>query len=161
MLGAVALSIYAVRIAPLDAIPDISEPQFIVYAKWACSPQLLEAKVAAPVIESLVGWPGVRTIRTTSHMGYCFIYVILDDESQRQSVQQRVVERLSALRPQLPADAAGALAPNASSMGWIYQYALVDRTSERDLRDLRVLDESRIKPTLQAVAGVASVGGLE
>jgi copper/silver efflux system protein len=88
VIAAIALSIYAIRIAPLDAIPDISDPQIIVYAKWARSPQLLEAKVAAPVIDSLVGSPGVRTIRATSHMGYCFIYVILDDESQRQMVQQ-------------------------------------------------------------------------
>jgi copper/silver efflux system protein len=164
VMAAIALSIYAIRIAPLDAIPDISDPQIIVYAKWARSPQLLEAKVAAPVIDSLVGSPGVRTIRATSHMGYCFIYVILDDESQRQTVQQRVVERLNAVRPQLPADATVALGPNASSMGWIYQYALVDRSGERDLRDLRVLNESRIKPAFQAVAGVAevaSVGGLE
>ena len=164
VLCAVGLSVYALKVAPLDAIPDISDPQIIVYAKWARSPQLLESEVADPLIESLAGTPGVRAIRATSHMGVSFIYILLNNESARQTVQQRVTDRVNAIRPRLPADASVTLGPNASSMGWIYQYALLDRSGRLDLRDLRLLNENRIKPALQVVSGVAevaSVGGLE
>ena len=97
-------------------------------------------------------------------MGYSFIYVILGNNARRETVQQLVLDRINTIRPQLPADANITLGPNASSMGWIFQYALVDREQTRDLRDLRLLNESQIKPALQSVAGVAevaSVGGLE
>jgi Cu(I)/Ag(I) efflux system membrane protein CusA/SilA len=97
-------------------------------------------------------------------MGYSFIYVILDDAAQRDKVQQLVLDRISTIRPQLPSDANVSLGPNASSMGWIYHYALIDREGNHDLRELRLLNESQIKPALQTVPGVAelaSVGGLE
>ena len=162
--AAVGGSIYAIGTAPLDAIPDISDPQIVVYVKWPRSPQLLESDVTEPLIKALLGTPNIQSIRGASHMGYSFIYVILDDPAQRANVQKVVTDRLSALRPQLPSDAVITLGPNASSMGWIYQYALVDREGLRDLRELRLLNESQIKPALQSVAGVAevaSVGGLE
>ena len=161
---AVAFSIYAARTAPLDAIPDISDPQVVVYVKWPRSPQLLETDVTEPLIRALTGSPGVQSIRGTSHMGYSFIYVILESDANRAVVQQRVLDKINAIRPQLPADAVVTLGPNASSMGWIYQYALVDKEKLRDLRELRLLNEGQIKPALQSVPGiaeVASVGGLE
>lgn len=161
---AAALSVYAIRVAPLDAIPDIADPQIVVYAKWPRSPQLLESEVTAPLIESLVGTADIQSVRGTSHMGYSFIYVILNDASRRDAVRQRVLDRINAMRARLPADAVVTLGPNASSVGWIYQYALVDRQGSRDLRDLRQLNENTIKPALQSVRGiaeVASVGGLE
>jgi Cu(I)/Ag(I) efflux system membrane protein CusA/SilA len=160
----VAFSLYAVRTASLDAIPDISDPQIIVYAKWPRTPELLETEVTEPVIKSLAGSPDIQAIRATSHMGFSFIYVILRDESRRAQVRQLVMDRINAIRPQLPADALVTLGPNASSMGWIYQYALVDKEGTRDLRELRLLNENQIKPALQTVTGVAevaSVGGLE
>lgn len=160
----VVLSLYAIRSAPLDAIPDISDPQIIVYAKWPRTPALLESEVTEPVIKALVGSPDIQAIRATSHMGYSFIYVILKSDRQRAEVRQWVTDRINAIRQQLPADAIVTLGPNASSMGWIYEYALVDRSGERDLRDLRLLNENQIKPSLQNVPGVAevaSVGGLE
>jgi len=158
------LSIYAIGTSSLDAIPDISDPQIVVYVKWARSPQLLESDVTAPLVTALVGAPGVRSVRGTSHMGYSFIYVIMTRDADRDRVRQLVLDRVNAIRPQLPPDATVSLGPNASSMGWIYQYAVVDREQLHDLRELRLLNESRIKPALQAVAGVAevaSVGGLE
>src|SRR5262245_31445918 len=160
----VALSVYALRSAPLDAIPDISDPQIIVYAKWARSPQALETEVTEPLVRALAGSPDIRSIRGTSHMGYSFIYVILQDPGRRQAVRQFVADRLAAVRSQLPPDANIAIGPNASSVGWIFQYALVDREGVHDLRELRLLNESQIKPLLQTAAGVAevaSVGGLE
>jgi copper/silver efflux system protein len=158
------LSIYAIFRAPLDAIPDISDPQIVVYVKWPRSAQLIESQVTEPLIRALVGSSNIQSIRGTSHMGYSFIYVILDEAAQRDRAQQLVLDRISTIRPQLPPDANISLGPNASSMGWIYQYALVDREKVHDLRELRLLNESQIKPSLQTVPGVAevaSVGGLE
>src|SRR5436190_865574 len=160
----VLASIYSIRVASLDAIPDISDPQIVVYVKWARSPQLLESQVTEPLISALVGSPGIASLRGASHMGYSFIYVILNASARREDVQQLVTDRINAIRPQLPPDANVTLGPNASSMGWIYQYALIDREKLRDLRELRLLNETQIKPALETVPGiaeVASVGGLE
>ena len=160
----ILLSVYSIRTAPLDAIPDISDPQIVVYVKWPRSPLLLENEVTEPLIRALIGSPDVQAIRGTSHMGYSFIYVILSNSARREKVQQLVLDRINSIRPQLPPDANVSLGPNASSMGWIFQYGLVDREQTRDLRELRLLNESEIKPALQSVPGVAevaSVGGLE
>jgi Cu(I)/Ag(I) efflux system membrane protein CusA/SilA len=160
----IALSAYALRTVALDAIPDISDPQIIVYAKWPRSPLLIETEVTEPVIRALHGSPDVQSIRGTSHMGYSFIYVILSDPGRRAIVRQFVHERLNAIRAQLPPDADVTVGPNASSMGWIFQYAIVDHEKTRDLRELRLLNQSQIKPALESapgVAEVASVGGLE
>src|SRR6266566_5148591 len=164
VLAGVAASVYTIRIAPLDAIPDISDPQIVIYAKWPRSPQLLEAQVTEPLINALTGSPDIQSIRSTSHMGYSFIYIILSNGAQRARVQQLVLDRVNAIRPQLPSDATVTLGPNASSIGWIHQYAIVDHEGSHDMRELRLLNESLIKPALQAVPGVAevaSVGGLE
>src|SRR5213596_3367113 len=164
VLAGVAASVYTIRIAPLDAIPDISDPQIVIYAKWPRSPQLLEAQVTEPLISALTGSSDIQSIRSTSHMGYSFIYVVLSNGAQRARVQQLVLDRINTIRPQLPSDAIITLGPNASSIGWIYQYAIVDRESSHDIRELRVMNESQIKPALQSVPGIAeaaSVGGLE
>jgi copper/silver efflux system protein len=160
----VVVSAYAAGTTALDAIPDISDRQIVVYAKWPRSPQLLEAEVTEPLIRALVGSPDIQAIRGTSHMGYSFIYAILDKSARREKVQQMVLDRVNAIRPQLPADASVTLGPNASSMGWIFQYAIVDKEGLHDLRELRILNEGQIKQTLQSVSGVAevaSIGGLE
>ena len=160
----VVSSLFAIRSASLDAIPDISDPQIVVYVKWPRSAQLLEAEVTEPLVSSLIGSRDIQSIRGTSHMGYSFIYVILANGARRETVQQLVLDRINIIRPQLPADASVTLGPNASSMGWIYQYALVDREGAHDLRELRLVNESQIKPAVQTVPGVAevaSVGGLE
>jgi Cu(I)/Ag(I) efflux system membrane protein CusA/SilA len=160
----VLASLYAIRSASLDAIPDISDPQIVVYVKWPRSPQLIESEVTEPLVSALVGSPDIQAIRGTSHMGYSFIYVVLANGADRETVRQLVLDRINIIRPQLPADASVTLGPNGSSMGWIYQYALVDREGSRDLRELRLMNEGQIKPALQRVPGiaeVASVGGLE
>jgi Cu(I)/Ag(I) efflux system membrane protein CusA/SilA len=164
VVAGVVCSFYTLRIAPLDAIPDISDPQIVIYAKWPRSPQLLESQVTEPLIKALVGSPDIQSIRSTSHMGFSFIYAILSNGAQRSRVQQLVLDRVNTIRPQLPPDATVTLGPNASSIGWIYQYAIVDRESAHDMRELRLLNESLIKPALQGLPGVAevaSVGGLE
>jgi Cu(I)/Ag(I) efflux system membrane protein CusA/SilA len=164
LIAAVGLSVYAVRTAPLDAIPDISDPQVIIYAKWPRSPELLETQVTEPVVKSLIGSPDIRSIRATSHMGYSFIYVILKSGSQRAAVRQLIADRLGTIRQQLPSDATVSVGPNASGIGWIYEYALIDHEQLRDPREMRLLNDNQIKPALQTLPGiadVASVGGLE
>src|SRR5678810_173589 len=113
----ILLSVYSIRTAPLDAIPDISDPQIVIYAKWPRSPQLMETEVTEPLIRALIGSPDVQAIRGTSHMGYSFIYVILGNNARRETVQQLVLDRINTIRPQLPADANITLGPNASSIG--------------------------------------------
>jgi copper/silver efflux system protein len=164
MAAGLLLSAYSIRSASLDAIPDISDPQIVVYIKWPRSPLLLEREVTEPLISALVGSPDIQAIRGSSHMGYSFVYVVLSNSADRDRARQLVLDRINTIRPLLPADASVTLGPNASSMGWIYQYALVDRQGAHDLRELRQVNESQIKPALQAVPGVAevaSVGGLE
>ena len=164
VLAGILFSAYSIRTASLDAIPDISDPQIVIYTKWPRSPQLLETEVTEPLIRALVGSTGVQSLRGISHMGYSFIYVVLDNSVGREKVQQSVLDRINVIRPQLPSDASITLGPNASSVGWIYQYALVDRQGNHDLRELRLINESQIKTALQSVPGVAevaSVGGLE
>src|SRR5437879_1874252 len=126
VLAGVVVSFYTIRIAPLDAIPDISDPQIVIYAKWPRSPQLLEAQVTEPLINALTGSPDIQSIRSTSHMGYSFIYIILNNGAQRARVQQLVLDRINTIRPQLPSDAVITLGPNARSIGWIYQYPNLD-----------------------------------
>src|SRR5436190_7890086 len=157
VVAGVIASFYTLRIAPLDAIPDISDPQIVIYAKWPRSPQLLEAQVTEPLIKTLVGSADIQSIRSTSHMGYSFIYAILSEGAQRSRAQQLVLDRVNTIRPQLPSDATVTLGPNASSIGWIYQYAIVDHETAHDMRELRLLNESQIKPALQSVPGVAEV----
>jgi Cu(I)/Ag(I) efflux system membrane protein CusA/SilA len=159
-----ALSLYTIRRAPLDAIPDISEPQIVIYAQWPRSAETLMRDLAEPLIRALVGAPGIEAVRATSHQGFAFIYVILSGRGQRDAARRLVLDRIDAARPSLPADASVTLGPNASSMGWIYEYALIDRDRTHDLRELRIMNDERVGPSLQAVPGVAevaSVGGLE
>ena len=106
-----ALSVYALRTASLDAIPDISDPQIIIYTKWPRSPQVIESEVTEPVIRALAGSPDIQSIRGTSHMGYSFVYVILEDPGRRAVVRQYLTDRLNAIRSQLPADANVAIGP--------------------------------------------------
>src|SRR5437867_11613268 len=117
VLAGILVSFSTLRIAPLDAIPDISDPQIVIYAKWPRSPQLLEAQVTEPLINALTGSSDIQSIRSTSHMGYSFIYVILSNGAQRSRVQQLVLDRINVIRPQLPEAATVTAGPNRSRMG--------------------------------------------
>src|SRR5215211_417417 len=99
----VGLSLYSLRSAPLDAIPDISDPQIIIYAKWPRSPLVIETEITEPIVRALAGSPDIQSVRGTSHMGYSFVYVILRDAGRRETVRQYVADRLAAIRSQFPA----------------------------------------------------------
>jgi len=164
LLFATLYSLHVLRSAPLDAIPDISDPQIIIQVQWARSPEMIDQTITAPLVRTLLGLSGIQAIRATSHLGYSFIYVILKRADQHQAVRLQVQSKINILRALLPTTARLELGPEAGSMGWIYQYALVDHSGTRDLRELRLLNEGQLKPVLERVSGiaeVATVGGLE
>jgi len=163
IIAAAGLAFYCLGRSSLDAVPDISDPQVIIYSKWPKSPQLLESEITAPIVSSMRSLTGVRTVRGLSYLGYSFVYVIIGDKSELENVRRGVIDNLGAIRGKLPADADIEIAPDAGAMGWVFQYALLDKDRDYDLRELRLVQENRIKPALESVRGVAEVatiGGL-
>ena len=165
---ATALGIRAMLTMPVDAIPDLSENQVIVFADWpGRSPQEIEAQVTQPLSLGLQGLAGVKTMRATSMFGFSLLTIIFEDATQSTVARQRVFERLSFLAPKLPSGVVPALGPEATGLGWIFEYYLaVDAAksprADFDLGELRALQDSFIGPQINAVAGVAevaSVGG--
>lgn len=151
--------------SPLDAIPDLSDPQVIVFSDWmGRSPALVEEQVTYPLVVGLQSLPGVKAVRGFTMFGMAFTYVLLDDGADAGEARTRVNERLQQLRPRLPPDAEISLGPDASAVGWVYQYALVDRSEQRSVADLRALQDWSLRFELEAVPGVAevaTVGGYE
>jgi Cu(I)/Ag(I) efflux system membrane protein CusA/SilA len=147
---------------PLDALPDTGDRQVIVHSTWDRSPDLIDAQVTSPIVSALLGAPRVRSVRGISDYGSSFVYVIFDDDTDLYWARSRTLEVLSSLRPRLPEDATTGLGPDASSLGWVFQYALVDPTGAHDLQSLRSYQDWTLKPYLRSVPGVAevaSVGG--
>lgn len=158
----IGLGIYSVQKIPLDAIPDLSDTQVIIYSKWDRSPEILEKQVTYPIVAALLGAPKIKSVRGFSDYGYSYVYVIFEDGTDLYWARSRVVEYLSRISAQLPQGVQTELGPDATSVGWVYQYALVDETSKLNSGDLRSLQDWTIRYQLQSVAGVsevASVGG--
>jgi Cu(I)/Ag(I) efflux system membrane protein CusA/SilA len=153
---------WCVRRVPLDAIPDLSDTQVILYSKWDRSPDLVESQVTYPIIRALLGSPKVKSIRGFSDFGFSYVYVIFEDGTDLYWARSRVLEAMSKLQGQLPQGVQTELGPDATSVGWIYQYALVDKSGRQDLGQLRALQDWNLRYQLQSVPGVAevaSVGG--
>jgi len=148
---------------PMDAIPDLSDTQVIVSAAWpGRGPQLLDQQVTAPLATALRALPGVRYARGLSMVGDAFVYVVFEDGTSAAAARSRVSEGLAAIRDRLPEGVTASLGPDASSVGWVYEYALVDSTGRLSLTDLRALQDWTFRLRLQSVPGVAevaSVGG--
>ncbi|MES2202687.1 MAG: CusA/CzcA family heavy metal efflux RND transporter [candidate division FCPU426 bacterium] len=158
-----ALCVWAVasiRNIPIDAIPDLSDTQVIVYSKWDRSPDIMEDQVSYPIIRALLGAPKVKAVRGFSDFGYSYVYVIFEDGTDLYWARSRVLEYLSKIQGQLPAGVKTELGPDATSVGWVYQYALVDKTGGQDLSDLRSLQDWNLRFELQSVPGVAEVASL-
>lgn len=156
---------HAIRATPLDAIPDLSDPQVIVFTEWmGRSPTLVEDQVTYPIASSLLAAPKVTDVRGYSMFGMSFIYVLFEEGTDVYWARSRVLEYLSTLRGRLPAGANPVLGPDATGIGWVFQYALVDKTGRRDLGELRAFQDFHLRYALAAVPGVAevaSVGGYE
>ncbi|HUO57729.1 MAG TPA: CusA/CzcA family heavy metal efflux RND transporter [bacterium] len=160
---AVAWGAWALRTIPLDAIPDISDTQVVLYAKWMKSPDILEDQVAYPLVRSLLGAPKVKAIRAFSDFGYAYVYIIFEDGTDVYWARSRVQEYLSKAQGMLPQGVSVEMGPDATGVGWVYQYALVDKSGKHDLADLKGYQDWNLRYQLQSLPGVAevsTVGGM-
>lgn len=160
-LGLCAWGVVALQRVPIDAIPDLSENQVIVYADWpGRSPQEVEDQVTYPLSVSLQGLAGVQSVRATSMFGFSFLTVIFRDETDTYFARTRVLERLNSLGDLLPDGVVARLGPDATGLGWVYQYYLKDESGTQDLGSLRALQDTYVRYQLAAVPGVAEVASL-
>jgi len=154
---------YALQRTPLDAIPDLSETQVIIFTEWmGRSPDLVEDQVTYPITSTLLAAPKVEVVRGFSFQGSSFIYAIFEEGTDIYWARSRILEYLQAVRSKLPADANPVLGPDATSVGWGFSYALVDEKGQHNLAELRSLQDYRLKLALESVPGVsqvASIGG--
>ncbi len=161
----VALGAWSARRTPLDALPDLSDTQVIIATEWmGRNPSLIEDQVTYPLTTAFLGAPKVKTVRGFTMFGMSFVYVIFQDGTDLYWARSRVVEYLSKVREKLPPEANPQIGPDATSVGWVYQYALVDRSGKHDLQELRSLQDWSLRYELQSLEGVAevaSVGGFE
>ena len=166
VLTAVALvgAVYCMRHIPLDAIPDLSDTQVIVYSRWDRSPDIIEDQVTYPIVSALLGAPKVKAIRGLSDFGFSYVSIIFEDGTDLYWARSRTLEYLSKIMPRLPEGVKTELGPDATGVGWVFQYALVDRTGRHDLSTLRGIQDWSLRYWLQAVPGVAevaSIGGFQ
>ena len=160
--AAICVGVWSISNIALDALPDLSDTQVIVYSRWDRSPDIIEDQVTYPIITSLLGAPRVKAIRGFSDFGFSYVYVIFDEGTDLYWARSRTLEYLSKIQPRLPEGVRTELGPDATGVGWVFQYALVDETGKQSLADLRSIQDWHIRYDLQSVAGVAevaSVGG--
>ncbi|SMG55138.1 efflux RND transporter permease subunit [Paraburkholderia susongensis] len=159
-----AWGVYSLKETPLDALPDLSDTQVIIKASYpGKAPQVVEDQVTYPLTTTLLGVPGAKTIRAYSSFGDAFVYVLFDDKTDQYWARSRVLEYLNQVQSRLPQGATVSLGPDATGVGWVYEYALVDRTGQHDLGDLRALNDWFLKFELKSVpdvSEVASIGGM-
>jgi len=153
-------AIWSIQNIPLDAIPDLSDTQVIVYSHWDRSPDIMEDQVTYPIVSSLLGAPGVKAIRGFSDFGFSYVYVIFKDGTDIYWARNRVSEYLNRIIPLLPEGVKTQLGPDATGVGWVYQYVLVDKSGKHDLRQLRSFQDWNLRYQLQSVPGVAEVASL-
>lgn len=160
-LALCAWGVFALQRVPVDAIPDLSENQVIVYADWpGRSPQEVEDQITYPLSVSLQGLAGVTGVRATSMFGFSFLTVVFEDKVDTYFARTRVLERLNSLGDLLPESVVARLGPDATGLGWIYQYYLKDASGTHDLGSLRALQDTFVRYQLASVPGVAEVASL-
>lgn len=151
---------WATKHMPLDAIPDLSDTQVIIYSKWDRSPDIIEDQVTYPIVTSLLGAPKIKAVRGLSDFGFSYVYVIFEDGTDLYWARSRVLEYLSKTLSKLPPDVKTEIGPDATSVGWIYQYILMDNSGTQNLAQLRSIQDWIIKFHLQSVPGVAEVASI-
>src|SRR5438093_221190 len=167
LLGTVMLSawgVWAMLRTPLDAIPDLSDVQVIIRTTYpGQAPQIVENQVTYPLATTMLSVPGARTVRGYSMFGDSFVYILFEDGTDPYWARSRVLEYMNQVQSRLPPQAKTSLGPDATGVGWIYEYALVDRSGKLDLSQLRALQDWFLKyelKTVPNVSEVASVGGM-
>jgi Cu(I)/Ag(I) efflux system membrane protein CusA/SilA len=155
---AVAGGIYSIRHVPLDAIPDLSDPQVIIYTEWpGRSPDLVEDQITYPVVSAMLAAPHVSVVRGGSDYGFSYVYVIFDEGTDLYWGRSRVLEYMDKIRGKLPEGVAPTLGPDATGVGWAFEYALVDKSGKHNLAELRSFNDWYIRYWLESVPGVAEV----
>jgi copper/silver efflux system protein len=154
---ATMLGLWSIQHIRLDAIPDLSDTQVIVYSRWDRSPDIIEDQVTYPIVSAMLGLPKVKDIRASSDFGFSYVYIIFEDGTDIYWARSRTLEYLNSVLPRLPQGVQVELARDATAIGWIYEYALVDRTGSLNLADLRSVQDWHLRYALQAVPGVAEV----
>ncbi len=157
---ALVWSYWSIRNTPLDALPDLSDTQVIVFTRWDRPPQIIEDQVTYPIVTALLGAPKVKDIRGFSDYGFSYVYVIFEDGTDVYWARSRVLEYLSKIISQLPKEVNVEIGPDATGVGWVFEYALVDKTGKHSLADLRTFQDWHLKYALQSVKGVAEVAGV-
>jgi Cu(I)/Ag(I) efflux system membrane protein CusA/SilA len=160
---AVLLGWWSLQNVPLDAIPDLSDTQVIIYSRWDRSPDIMEDQVTYPITTAMLGAPKVKDIRGFSDFGYSYVYIIFEEGTDIYWARSRTLEYLSKITPRLPSGVQVELGPDATSIGWVFQYALVDNTGRYSTEALRSFQDWYLRYYLQSVPGVAEVapiGGL-
>jgi copper/silver efflux system protein len=167
VLAALALAVagaIAVRTTPVDALPDLSDVQVVIRTTYpGQAPQIVEDQVTYSLTTTMLSVPGARTVRGYSFFGDSFVYVLFEDGTDLYWARSRVLEYLSQVQTRLPPTARASLGPDATGVGWVYQYALIDRTGQHDLSQLRSLQDWLLRFELKSVPGVAevaSIGGM-
>lgn len=155
--AAAVMGWWSMKHLPLDAIPDLSETQVIIYSRWDRSPDIVEDQVTYPIVTAMLGAPGVRTVRGFSDFGYSFVYVIFEDGTDIYWARSRTQEYLAAVLQKLPQGVQTELGPDATGLGWVFQYALVDTSGQRSLAELRSYQDWYLRYYLKSVPGVAEV----
>jgi copper/silver efflux system protein len=163
LLGVAALvliAVWALRQIRLDALPDLSDSQVIVYSKWDRSPDIIEDQVTYPIVTALLGAPKVKAVRGYSDFGFSYVYVIFQDGTDLYWARSRVLEYLSKIQSRLPDEVRTELGPDATGVGWVYQYTLVDHSGKHSLDELRSYQDWTLRYALQSVPGVAEVAAI-
>jgi Cu(I)/Ag(I) efflux system membrane protein CusA/SilA len=151
---------HAMKNTKLDAIPDLSDTQVIVYSKWDRSPDIMEDQVTYPITSALLGMPKVKDIRGFSDFGFSYVYIIFDEGTDIYWARSRTLEYLNSVTPRLPKGVSVELAKDATAVGWIYQYALVDTNGRYSLEQMRSYQDWYLRYALQSVPGVAEVAAV-
>src|SRR5712664_1876587 len=150
--------LWSMRQIPLDAIPDLSDPQVIIYTEWpGRSPNLVEDQITYPVVSAMLAAPRVSAVRGISDYGFSYVYVVFDEGTDIYWGRSRVLEYLDKIRGKLPEGVAPTLGPDATGVGWAFEYALVDKNGQHNLAELRSFNDWYVRYWLESVPGVAEV----
>ena len=155
-----AIGWWSITHSRLDALPELGENQVIIFSRWDRSPDLVEAQVTYPIVTAMLGAPHVKAVRGVSDFGYSYVYVIFDDNTDLYWARSRTLEYLSGVLSRLPEGAKTELGPDATSLGWVFQYALIDTSGRHNLSELRAFQDWFLNYRLRSVPGVSEVAPL-
>src|ERR1700747_2916671 len=162
--GAILLTIagaWCLQHVPLDALPDISDVQVIIHTEWAGEPpNVIEDQVTYPIVSSLLAPPKVKAVRAQTMFGDSYVFVVFEDGADLYWARSRVTEYLQQIAGRLPANVHPAIGPDATGAGWVYEYAIVDKSGKHSLADLRTLQDWHLRYALETVPGVAEVASI-